>query len=295
MKEFYQNKYIKRSLLLMVIFIFGAFVFSACSQKAAEAGEQQITQEEAGNVTESEAGEDIADARTEQEYNSGHNSASVEHSEEESVMKEEETMQAPTLLFQGHGSLRIVTAEDKVIYIDPYAGDGYDLPADLILITHSHFDHKQTNLIEGQNEDCRIITQKDALADGTHQSFDLGYVKVEAVEAGYNKNHDVKKCVGYVLGFSNGVKVYVSGDTSKTPQMENLEEIDYAFFCCDGVYNMDTAEASECAELVGATHSIPYHMIPADPQNNFDQTVAESFEAEGRIIMRPGDELKLEK
>lgn len=77
-------------------------------------------------------------------------------------------------------SLRIVTAEDKVIYIDPYAGDGYDLPADLILITHSHFDHKQTNLIEEQNEDCRIITQKDALADGTHQSFDLGYVKVEA-------------------------------------------------------------------------------------------------------------------
>lgn len=47
--------------------------------------------------------------------------------------------------------------------------------------------------------------------------------------------------------------------------------------------------------MVGATHSIPYHMIPADPQNNFDQTVAESFEAEGRIIMRPGDELKLEK
>lgn len=86
MKEFYQNKYIKRSLLLMVIFIFGAFVFSACSQKAAEAGEQQITQEEAGNVTESEAGEDIADVRTEQEYNSGHNSASEEHSEEESVM-----------------------------------------------------------------------------------------------------------------------------------------------------------------------------------------------------------------
>ena len=82
---------------------------------------------------------------------------------------------------------------------------------------------------------------------------------------------------------------------SKTPQMANLKDIDYAFFCCDGVYNMDTSEASECAELVGATHSIPYHMIPADPQNNFDQTVAESFEAQGRIILKPGDVLKLEK
>ena len=35
------------------------------------------------------------------------------------------------ILYQGHGSLRIVTEEGKVIYIDPYAGEGYDLPADL--------------------------------------------------------------------------------------------------------------------------------------------------------------------
>jgi len=37
------------------------------------------------------------------------------------------------LLYQGHASLRLTTAEGKVIYIDPYAGTGYDLPADLIL------------------------------------------------------------------------------------------------------------------------------------------------------------------
>ena len=40
----------------------------------------------------------------------------------------------PTLLYMGHASLRIMTGEDKVIYIDPYAGDDYDLPADLILV-----------------------------------------------------------------------------------------------------------------------------------------------------------------
>ena len=44
-----------------------------------------------------------------------------------------------TLLYQGHGSLRIVTCEGKVIYIDPYAGEGYDLSADLILITHAFY------------------------------------------------------------------------------------------------------------------------------------------------------------
>ena len=36
---------------------------------------------------------------------------------------------ADRLLYQGHGSLRIITKEGKVIYVDPYAGEGYDLPA----------------------------------------------------------------------------------------------------------------------------------------------------------------------
>ena len=47
---------------------------------------------------------------------------------------------APTLLYMGQASIRIVTGQGKVIYIDPYAGDAYDLPADLILVTHDHSD-----------------------------------------------------------------------------------------------------------------------------------------------------------
>ena len=42
------------------------------------------------------------------------------------------------LLYQGQASMRVVTDEGKVIYIDPYVGEGYDLPADLILVTHAH-------------------------------------------------------------------------------------------------------------------------------------------------------------
>lgn len=212
---------------------------------------------------------------------------------ESNLLPEETVADSPTLLYQGHGSLRIQTAEGNVIYIDPYAGDGYDLPADLILITHGHYDHTQTNLIKNKKDDCKTVTWKDALTDGEYQNFDFDFVSVQAVEAGYNKNHNVKECVGYVLTFPNSVKVYVSGDTSKTPQMEKLEDIDYAFFCCDGVYNMDPAEASECASLVGAKNSIPYHMKPADPKDCFDQTQADAFEAEGKIVLKPGDELQL--
>lgn len=51
-----------------------------------------------------------------------------------------------TLLYQGHGSLRLTTDSGKVIYIDPFAGEGYDEPADLILVTHQNHDHNCTDL-----------------------------------------------------------------------------------------------------------------------------------------------------
>ena len=199
------------------------------------------------------------------------------------------------LLYQGHGSVRIVTEEGKVIFLDPFMGGGYDLPADLILMTHGHYDHTQDNLITKRNPGCTLIKWSDALKNGEYQTFDFGFVKVETVEAGYNKNHNVSECVGFIFTFSDGVKVYFSGDTSTTPSMSGFaeKELDYAFLCCDGVYNMDVAEASKCAKLIGAKHTIPYHMEPVKDKSGFDITAAESFDAPGKIVLRPGEELEL--
>ena len=195
------------------------------------------------------------------------------------------------LLYQGHGSLRIVTGEGKVIYIDPYAGEGYDLPADLILVTHGHQDHTAVNLIKNRNDGCRIITYKEALVNGEYRTYDLGYATVEAVQAGNNKNHNIKECVGWVI--TDGITVYATGDTSTTDQMAELtgRNINYAFFCCDGIYNMDMDEAIACAKLVNAQHSIPYHMTPG---KLFDQSRAELFDVPGRLIVPAGEEIALE-
>ena len=76
------------------------------------------------------------------------------------------------------GSIFILTKKD------PYAGEGYDLPADLILVSHGHSDHTAIDLIKNRADDCGIIQYTDALVTGEYRTFDLGYATVEAVQAG---------------------------------------------------------------------------------------------------------------
>ena len=129
-----------------------------------------------------------------------------------------------------------------------------------------------------------------------HQRVRLHHSRVQPVEAGYNSLHDVSDCVGYVLTFSNGKSVYISGDTSKTEQMAQMAEmdIDYAFYCCDGVYNMGMEEAAECAELVGAKHNIPYHNTKYKTGKMFDLELAEQFDPPNRLIIPAGEEILVE-
>ncbi len=199
-----------------------------------------------------------------------------------------------TIYYQGHASLRITADTGEVNYVDPYAGDGYDPGADLILITHGHSDHNQISKIKNKNEGCQTITYKEALVKGEYKTFDLGYVAVTAVQAGNNPNHSLKSCVGFVLTFSNGKKVYLSGDTSTTEQMKELAdwEIDYAFFCCDGTYNMGIQEAAECAKLVRAKHTIPYHYGTGSKLPT--QEELDALGIDGLVILPAGEELYVE-
>lgn len=196
----------------------------------------------------------------------------------------------PKLLYQGHGSFRLTSDDGVVVYIDPFMGTGYDLPADIILVTHQHEDHNQIDLIT-QKPGCTLITNFEALEGGKHNTFSEDGLLIEAVEAGYNQGHTTEDSVGFIITV-DGLKLYFCGDTSKTPQMEKLAErkLDYAFLCADGFYNMNLKEAAECAELIGAKHNVPVHLKPGEL---FDREMAEQFDAPNRLIIEPSKEIEL--
>jgi len=194
------------------------------------------------------------------------------------------------LLYQGHGSYRITSDNGKVIYVDPFAGEGYNVPADIVLVTHQHRDHNRVNLVV-RTPECRVITNKEALDEsGRHNSFLIDDISVEAVEA-KNFMHSSKKCVGYIITV-DGIKIYALGDTSKTEQMKTFSarSLDYALFPCDGLANMRMKEAMQCAEIIGAKHNIPIHLKLG---KIFDKKRAEKFKAPNRLIVEPGQEVML--
>lgn len=195
-----------------------------------------------------------------------------------------------SIYYQGHGSLRLTTDQHHVIYIDPYAGDGYDQQADLILVSHQHHDHNAIDLPK-KKDGCIIWQNQDLLVNGEYQTKVFHELTIQATQA-YNQNHPKDQCVGFLLTF-NGLTIYIAADTSTTQQMASLSNlnIDYAFLPCDGIYNMDIPEAISCAKLIHANHVIPYHMAPG---KLFDLDRAKQFEVENALILQPGKTLDLD-
>ena len=194
-----------------------------------------------------------------------------------------------SLLYQGHASFRLTLDNGKIVYIDPYAGEGYDVPADLILVTHEHPDHNAVDIMP-HAEDCVIFRSADAIKDGKYQELDIYGIHVEPVQA-YNKNHDVSKCVGYLVTVNDKL-LYFAGDTSKTDQMSELAErhIDFAFLPMDGKYNMDIPEAIECAELIQAKHTVPIH---TGLGGLYSESRAQQFVTPSVMLVYPGSSIEL--
>jgi L-ascorbate metabolism protein UlaG (beta-lactamase superfamily) len=172
----------------------------------------------------------------------------------------------------GHTGIKLETA-GKVIYLDPVDLAGIEtLPkADLILVTHLHEDHFSPATITALSKEGTVVASIQtvgysltgvefvALAPG--ETAEAGGLQVEAVSA-YNDSHP--KEMGW-LGFLfsvEGVRIYCSGDTGLTPEMEALGGIDIAVLNVRNPYSLTGREVVEFAKLVKPKIVIPIHWMP---------------------------------
>lgn len=202
----------------------------------------------------------------------------------------EKEPELPTMTYIGHASIKIVTKEGKVIYIDPsYEGD-YSDKADFILVTHEHEDHNKVDKCT-KDDNTVIIRSKDALQNGEYKTFEYGDIKIEATPSGGNKNHSVTNCVGYIVTV-DGINIFHAGDTSKNDKTESIKghDIDYAMYPIDGTYNMDAKEATEVADLIGAKKNIPIHEYDMG-----DSKKSDNFTPENRLVLEYGQTIHIEK
>ena len=191
------------------------------------------------------------------------------------------------LLYQGHGSYRIVSNEGVVIYVDPYAGEGYDMPADIVIVTHEHSDHNQVDLVT-LKDDGVILRHGDLFVGGEYPIKKIKKVMIEGTPA-ENKNHTREECVGFIMTV-DGITLYGAGDTNYYPEMESFNDLDYALLPVDGIYNMSAQEASRCAHVIDSRYFIPIH---TSLTQLYDEDIAKSFKSPHALYIKPGERLKL--
>lgn len=181
-------------------------------------------------------------------------------------------MKIEDLNWIGHASF-LIRDSGKNIYIDPFMIDGVEDKADIVFITHPHFDHMN------QDDLKRIVTDKTTIIIPKSCAGEVKSGKVYAVEP--NKEYEVEgikfktlpaynvvserldkhprenNWVGYVANIS-GTTIYHPGDTDFIPEMNGLE-VDIALLPMSGTYTMDVNEAIEAAKAMKAGKVIPMH------------------------------------
>jgi len=173
----------------------------------------------------------------------------------------------------GHDCFKI--KNNKTIYIDPFNIKDEE-KADLIFVTHEHYDHCSLKDIKKISTSKTIVVAPESCKtqlSGMKIKFIkpgdkivVDEIEVEAVPA-YNINKfrapgevfhpKEEEKVGYIINFS-GVKIYHAGDTDLIQEMKNIQ-VDIALLPVSGTYVMTAEEAAEATKIIKAEIAIPMH------------------------------------
>ncbi len=167
----------------------------------------------------------------------------------------------------GHDTFKIIG--EKIIYTDPYQIKTTD-KADIILITHEHYDHFSPEDIKkllGHNTvlvlpaDCSGKINAKEIVVKPGDKIEVEGIEIEAVPS-YNTNkkfHPKEKgWLGFIFKVS-GKRIYLAGDTDYIPEMKSLKNIDIALLPVSGTYVMNADEAVQAALDIKPKLAIPMH------------------------------------
>jgi len=185
---------------------------------------------------------------------------------------------ADKIKWMGHDGFRIEAG--KTIYFDPYQIEGGPA-ADVILVSHEHFDHcSPEDIAKIQGPETVIVTEKDSankLSGDVRvvkpgDVLELEDVKIEAFPS-YNTDKDFHPRKNGWLGFiveMEGVRVYHAGDADFIPEMKDME-VDIALLPVSGTYVMTVDQAVKAALAISPRLAIPMHYgaIVGDEQDAF--------------------------
>lgn len=219
-----------------------------------------------------------------------------------------------SILYLGHAGFEI-TLDELTIYIDPYLGDSPDRlikaaissgeieKADLLLITHEHFDHfeKSTVLDVVERTQASVVAQNLVLREldiptrnkvdvRIGDSFSLKGVDIEVIKAVHPQS---KYSVGFIVR-KGGKSIYHAGDTYEFSEMVDLRA-EYALLPIGGTYTMDPIDAHKAAKEIRCKFVIPMHYNTWDRirqnANEFAKSLADTKAKP--IVLKVGESIQI--
>ena len=172
-----------------------------------------------------------------------------------------------------HSSIKI--AKEKIIYIDPFKINKNYNDADIIFITHDHYDHySEEDIDKVINEKTTIvipeelltkllrkgINRSDIITVEPNKKYTVQGIKFETIPA-YNVNKTFhpkeNEWIGYIIEIK-GIRYYIAGDTDITEESKKVK-CDIAFVPVGGTYTMDFKEAAHLINEIKPKIVVPIH------------------------------------
>jgi len=172
-----------------------------------------------------------------------------------------------------HSSIKI--NKEKIIYIDPFKIDKDYEDADLIFITHDHYDHYSEDDIDKVKKDETVFivpeelltkllvkgyNKNNIITVEPNMQYMVEGIKFETIPA-YNMDKQFhpkeNEWVGYIIEIK-GIRYYIAGDTDITEENKKVK-CDVAFIPVGGTYTTDFKEAAQLVNEIKPKIAVPTH------------------------------------